>query len=126
MNLGDYSRVEATLIVLRRRRTRASSSTLFRDRPPRAGTTSSSALSPGPATGRDAYAGRGRFPYAAPDRRALGLRAAVLTSADDSLGLAAVASGVEVYRIPAASSTVFESRYTAIGEACSTSMPPPL
>ncbi len=57
----------------------------------------------------------GTAAYAARTARALGLRTAVLTSADDSLDLEAVLPGVEVYRIPAASSTVFENRYTRDG-----------
>ncbi|MCS7283312.1 MAG: PfkB family carbohydrate kinase, partial [Anaerolineae bacterium] len=57
----------------------------------------------------------GTVSYAARTARAMGLRTAVLTSADDSLDLEAVLPGVEVHRIPAASSTVFENRYTKEG-----------
>jgi sugar/nucleoside kinase (ribokinase family) len=57
----------------------------------------------------------GTASYAARTARALGLRTAVLTSAGDSLDLKAILPEVEVYRVPAASNTVFENRYTADG-----------
>ncbi len=57
----------------------------------------------------------GTAAYAARTARALGLRTAVLTSADDALDLNAVLPDVEIYRLPAATSTIFENRYTADG-----------
>ncbi len=57
----------------------------------------------------------GTASYAARTARALGLRTAVLTSADDSLDLSAVLPDVEIYRLSAASSTIFENRYTSDG-----------
>ncbi len=57
----------------------------------------------------------GTASYAARTARALGLRTAVLTSTDDSLDLSTVLPDVEIYRLPAASSTVFENRYTSDG-----------
>ncbi|MFN3763380.1 MAG: PfkB family carbohydrate kinase [Anaerolineae bacterium] len=57
----------------------------------------------------------GTAAYAARTARALGLRTAVLTSADDALDLSAVLPDVEIYRLPAATSTVFENRYTSDG-----------
>ncbi|MBC7225712.1 MAG: ribokinase [Thermoflexales bacterium] len=57
----------------------------------------------------------GTASYAARTARALGLRTAVLTSADDSLDLSAILPDVEIYRVPAATSTIFENRYTSDG-----------
>lgn len=57
----------------------------------------------------------GTAAYAARTARALGLRTAVLTSADDALDLSAVLPEMEVYRVPAEVSTIFENRYTPDG-----------
>ncbi len=57
----------------------------------------------------------GTVSYAARTARALGLRVGVITSADDGLDLAAVFPEIEVYRIPAPQTTVFENRYTPAG-----------
>ncbi|MCX7855086.1 MAG: PfkB family carbohydrate kinase [Anaerolineae bacterium] len=57
----------------------------------------------------------GTASYAARTARALGLRTAVLTSADDSLDLRTILPDIEIYRVPAATSTLFENRYTSDG-----------
>jgi sugar/nucleoside kinase (ribokinase family) len=57
----------------------------------------------------------GTVSYAARTARALGLRVGVVTSAANGLDLAVVFPGVEVYRVPAAGTTVFENRYTPAG-----------
>lgn len=57
----------------------------------------------------------GTASYAARTARALGLRTAVLTSADDALDLRAILPDIEIYRVPAATSTIFENRYTSDG-----------
>ncbi len=57
----------------------------------------------------------GTASYAARTARALGLRTAVLTSADDSLDLSVILPDVEIHRVPAASNTIFENRYTLDG-----------
>jgi sugar/nucleoside kinase (ribokinase family) len=57
----------------------------------------------------------GTAAYAARTAYALGLRTAVLTSTDDATDLSAILPDVEIYRVPAATSTVFENRYTADG-----------
>ncbi len=57
----------------------------------------------------------GTVSYAARTAHALGLRVGVITSAEDGLDLSAVFSGIEVYRVPAPGTTVFENRYTPAG-----------